>query len=91
MEVAEYSRFFAGLGAVLALIYACAWLAKRTGLDKKLRGVAGGQGRLAVLDAIYLDPKRKLILVRADAREYVLLIHGESVTVLDKGEHAPAA
>jgi flagellar protein FliO/FliZ len=84
MEYFEIARFFGGLAIVISLIYGCAWLAKRFGLDKKLRGATGAHGRLAVADVMYIDPKRKLMLVRADASEYLLLISGESVTVVDK-------
>ncbi len=91
MESMEYTRFFFSLAVVLSLIWACAWLAKRFGLDKKLRGVTAASGRLGVVDTVYLDPKRKLVLVRADAREYVILLAGESVTVIDKLDGKPNA
>lgn len=87
MESADYTRTFLVLAFIMGLIWLCAWLAKRFGLDKKLRGVTGGAGgRLAVTDTIYVDPKRKLLLVRADTREYVLLVSGETVTVIDRLE-----
>jgi len=82
----EYSRFFLGLAFVIALMYGLAYVVKKLGLDKKLRGATGVGGRLAVSDVLYLDPKRKLMLVRADAREYVILVSGEQVTVIDKLE-----
>ena len=84
METVEYTRFFLSLAFVMALIWACAWLAKRFGLGKKLRGVTSTTGRLNVRDTLYLDPRRKLLLVRADTREYLLLLTGDSVTVIDK-------
>lgn len=90
METVEYTRFFFSLAAVVALIWLCAFVVRKLGLDKRLKGITGTTGRLAVLDTLYLDPKRKLVLVRADGREYVLLLAGESVTVVDKldGNHA---
>ncbi len=86
MTVMEYSRFFFALAFVMGLIWLMAYVAKRSGFDKKLRGVTGQHGRLAVSDVLYLDPKRKLMLVRADAREYLLLVTGEQVHVVDKLE-----
>lgn len=91
MDYAEYMRFFLSLAFVMGLIWLCAWLAKRFGLDKKLRGVTHSTGRLQVTDTLYLDPKRKLLLVRADAREYVILLAGETVTVIDKLDGKPNA
>lgn len=84
MEYVELSRFFVALAFVVALIWGCGWLAKRAGLDKRMRGMTGAQGRLSVGDVLYLDPKRKLLLVKADGAEYLLLVAGETVTVVDK-------
>ncbi len=84
MEFAEYSRFFFALAFVIGLIWACGYVLKRTGMDKRLRGITGSQGRLAVVDVLYLDPKRKLTLVRADDKEYLLFIAGEQATLIEK-------
>lgn len=82
METVDLSRFFFSLAAVITLIWLCALLAKRSGFDKKMRGVTAGS-RLAVEEALFIDPKRKLLLVRADTKQYVLLLAGENVTVID--------
>jgi hypothetical protein len=68
------------------MIWLVAYLLKRTGMDKRLRGVSGQNGRLAVVDVLYLDPKRKLTLVRADAREYLIFINGENSQLIDSME-----
>ncbi len=86
MEFADYTRFVLAFGFVIGLIWAVSFVAKRLGWDKKIRGVTGAQGRLAVVDVIYLDPKRKLTLVRADAKEYLLLLSGDRAEVVDKFE-----
>lgn len=86
MELADYSRFFFAFLFVVALMWALTVAVKRLGLDQKLRGVTGGAGRLAVSEVLYLDPRRKLTLVRADGREYLLLLTGDQVQVVDKFE-----
>lgn len=83
MELADYSRFFFSLAIVIGLIWLVAYGLKRFGLDKRLRGVTGNNGRLAVVDVLYLDPRRKLTLVRADKREYLIFISGESAQLID--------
>lgn len=88
MELADYSRFFLSLAFVVGLIWLVAYGMKRFGLDRRLRGVSGQQGRLVVVDVLYLDPRRKLTLVRADNREYLLLISGDGTEVIDKFENA---
>ena len=84
MELSEFSRFSLALAFVIALIWGLAYLAKRTGFDRRIRGVTGQHGRMAVVDVIYLDPKRKMVLVRADAREYLLLIAGDNAQVINQ-------
>ncbi len=84
MELMDYSRFALSLGFVILLIWGIAAAMKKFGLDKRLRGVSGQVGRLKVVDVLYMDTKRKLMLVRADAQEYLLLVSGDSVTVVDK-------
>lgn len=83
MEFGDYSRFVFGLIFVIGLIWFSAFILKRTGMDKRLRGISGQKGRLQVVDVLYLDPRRKLTLVRADKREYVLLISGDNAQVID--------
>lgn len=86
MEMADYTRFVLSLAAVVAMIWLVAYALKRTGMDKRLRGVTGQNGRLAVVDVLYLDPKRKLTLVRADSREYLIFISGENAQLIDSME-----
>jgi flagellar biogenesis protein FliO len=86
MEFSDYTRFVLAFGFVIGLIWAVSYVAKRMGWDKKIRGVTGAQGRLAVVDVMYLDPKRKLTLIRADNREYLLLLSGDNAQVVDKFE-----
>lgn len=85
----DYSRFVFAFLFVVGLIWAVAAVIKRLGLDQKMRGLAGNrQGRLQLVDVLYLDPRRKLMLVRADTQEYVLLLTPEGTTVVDKREGA---
>ncbi len=84
MENVDFSRLFLSLALVVSLIWLTAYLLKRSGLDKRLGGIRGtAAGRLQVMDVLYLDPKRKIMLVRADATEYLLLLNGETTTLVD--------
>lgn len=83
MEVMDYSRFVLALAFVIGMIWLISYGLKRSGLDKRLRGVTGQQGRLGIVDVLYLDPRRKLTLVRADEREYLIFISGENAQLID--------
>lgn len=86
MELSQLMQFVFSLILVIGLIWLTAYLMKRFGVDKRLRGVTGQQGRLAVADVLYLDPRRKLMIVRADAQEYLLLVSNEKTEILDRLE-----
>ncbi len=86
------------LSLVVALIVALAWVARRLGLGGQFVTRAGKK-RLAVVDVLALDGKRRLILVRRDGTEHLLLlgIHGDIVVetgitgALDAGSTAIAS
>jgi flagellar protein FliO/FliZ len=65
------------LGAVLALV----WLAGRAARLGGMRRAVGGS-RLAVQDTVALDRVRRLVLVRCDGRELLLLTGGGSDQVV---------
>jgi flagellar protein FliO/FliZ len=83
MESVDFSRLFLALAFVIFLIWLCAFIVQRTGLDRRLRGTTGSKGRLQVLEVLYLDPKRRVILMRADTSEYLVLLAGDAATLLD--------
>lgn len=71
MDPMTMLRFAAALIFVLALIGVIAWIARRVGPS------AGGRGakrRLGVVEALQLDPKRRLVLVRRDQTEHLILL-----------------
>ncbi len=83
MEVSEILRFASALIFVVGLIVACAWAAKRFGLVPTGRQSSLNR-RLAVTETLAIDPKRKLVIVRHDDREHLLLL-GEQDTILEAG------
>lgn len=88
MGLDVYLRFFMALAVtvgLLALVYA---LARRYGGQFGLvRG--GGRGRLAVTAQIALDTRRRLVLVRRDDREHLLLLGPNNDVVIEQGIAGP--
>ncbi len=76
-----YLRFVFGLAAVLILIVIAVWGAKRLGLGTTTGFRAKGR-RLALLEVMPLDQKRKLVLVRHDETDHLLLLGGTHETLL---------
>lgn len=78
MDLAGYLQFVAALALVLALIGGLAWLVRRSGIAGSLipSAVRKGSGRrLGVVEVLPLDARRKLVLLRCDAQEHLLLLN----------------
>jgi len=78
-------RFVVAFVIVLALIGMTFWLIRRFGGSRV--GTAaqrGRQPRLAVIDAAPLDGRRRLVLVRRDNVEHLLMIGGPSDVVVEQ-------
>jgi flagellar protein FliO/FliZ len=77
-------RFFLAFLIVLGLIGVTAWAVRRFGVGR-LRGTAlrGRQPRLAVIDYATVDARRRLILVRRDNVEHLLIIGGPTDVVVE--------
>ena len=88
MEFDTYLRFLMALIFVLALIGLLAWLAKRFGVGGKL-SVTPGRRRLGIVEVSQLDGKRRLVLVRRDSVEHLLLLGTGSETVVERGIPIP--
>ncbi len=83
MPVTSYLQFAFALAFVLALIGAAAFVARRFGLAQVGRAEAGRR-RLAVLESLPLDGKRRLVLIRRDDVDHLLLLGPTSETVVEQ-------
>jgi hypothetical protein len=75
-------QFVVTLIAVLALIAVAAW-AIRMFMGGRLRIPGGRTARLGVIEAVQVDARRKLVLVRRDQFEHLLLIGGPTDVVVE--------
>ncbi|MEQ9640493.1 MAG: flagellar biosynthetic protein FliO [Alphaproteobacteria bacterium] len=85
MDWTEYLRFLGALIFVLAMIGLLAWLARRGGLMPGAPRRPTGGRRLAVQEVASLDPKRRLVLVRRDDVEHLLLLGASTELVIETG------
>lgn len=76
-------RFFIAFLVVLALIGVTAWLVRRFGTSRLGAATRGRQPRLAVIDAASVDGRRRLVLIRRDNTEHLLMIGGPSDLVIE--------
>jgi len=77
-------RFFLAFLIVLGLIGATAWAVRRFGAGRLGGGSARGrQPRLAVVDYASVDGRRRLVLVRRDNIEHLMMIGGPTDVVVE--------
>src|SRR5271167_1842720 len=76
-------RFFLAFLIVLGLIGAIAWALRRFGSGRFRDSARGRQPRLAVIDHASVDARRRLILIRRDNVEHLLLIGGPTDVVVE--------
>jgi len=75
-------RFLGALILIIGMIGGAAWLARRYGLAPR---VTGGNGRIGIVAVQSLDTRRKLVLVRRDDREHLLVVGPSGETVIETG------
>ena len=86
MDIGEYFRFVVALVFVLALIATFALVARRAGFGfptSASKSVA--ERRLSVIEVTPVDGRRRLVLVRRDNMEHLLLLGPTTETVIETG------
>lgn len=80
MELEQYWQFGAALIFVLALIGVLFWVIQKVGFG-------GGKGRrgsrLGIVEATVVDKRRRLVLIRRDAVEHLVMIGGPQDVVVE--------
>ncbi|MGE3141874.1 MAG: flagellar biosynthetic protein FliO [Hyphomonadaceae bacterium] len=85
MDLITGAKMVFALLFTLALIAGAAWAARRFGM---IQVRPGGARRMRVVESLMLDPRRRLVIVRCDAREHVLLLSPAGDVALASGEAA---
>jgi flagellar protein FliO/FliZ len=83
MDLIDYGRFLAALLFVLGLIALVAWAVRRFRLG--VGATPGAARRLAVLEILPLDARRKLVLIRRDDAEHLLLLGTDGNRLIESG------
>jgi len=89
MELSEIFRFVASLVLVVGLIGLCAYAAKKLGLANGGMVATGNQKRLSIVEIKVIDAKHRLVLMRRDNLEHLVLLGGEQDLLIESGIDAP--
>ncbi len=85
MELGDYTRFVLALVFVLALIGLLTWMVRRVGLAGRMPAAAKQGRRLDVVEVVALDARRRLVLVRRDRTEHLVLLGATADIVVERG------
>jgi flagellar protein FliO/FliZ len=85
MTASGYLAYVLALILVLGLIVGLAWLVRRFGLAGPLATPMGRARRLQLVEVLTLDARRRLVLVRRDEVEHLLLLGANEAIVVERG------
>jgi flagellar protein FliO/FliZ len=89
MDAASYLQFILALIFVVGLILAVAWVLKRFGVGQGGVGPLGRKRRLRTIETASIDARHRLVLVRRDTVEHLVLLGPTSGQVIETGIAAP--
>jgi len=89
MDLIDIARYLGALMLVLALVGFAALAARRYGLP----GIVSGSAtrRLAVVETLMVDARHKLLIIRRDDKEHLVLVGPEGANVVESGLDAKSA
>ncbi len=85
METETFLRFGLALVFVLALIGLLGWAIRRFGIGGRFAVKTRHRPRIAVVEAASVDGKRRLVLVRRDNLEHLILLGPSSELLIERG------
>ena len=84
MEATAYLRVVVSLALVVGLLLGVLWALRRFNIGGMVAR-PGARRRLAVVETMALDSRRRLMLVRRDGVEHLLLVGGTQELVIESG------
>lgn len=88
MDLDTYFRFVLALVFVLGLIGALAWAARRFGLAGRLAATTGKSRRVKIVEVTPLDARHRLVLLRRDDVEHLVLLGAGADLLIERGIEA---
>jgi flagellar protein FliO/FliZ len=83
----QIMRLMAALALVLGLMGALSLAVKKFNKNNPL--VPGGKRRLGIVEILHVDARRKLVLLRRDGNEHLVVLGPAGETVIETGIESP--
>jgi len=87
MDVVDFFRYFAALLLVLGLIGAAGLATRKFGLPGLAKPAKSR--RIEIVESLMLSPRQRLVIVRRDGVEHLVLIGQNGASVLEAGITPP--
>lgn len=88
MGMEDYLRFALAFVFVMALILVIAWGVRRFGLAGPAMPGVGRKRRVNIIESVALDAKRRVVMIRCDDSEFLVLL-GQGSDLVLKSDKAP--
>lgn len=88
MGLAQLGQIAGAFILVVALMLGISALFKKFGLEKKWGMSKSTSGLLKVDDSMFLDPRRRVLVISMEAKRYVVLLDQERAQLIDTLEAA---
>lgn len=85
MEASAYIRFILALLIVLGMILALTWVMKRLGVGQNQAGALGRKKRLKTIESTSIDSRHRMVLVRRDNVDHLIILSPGSAQVVETG------
>jgi flagellar protein FliO/FliZ len=89
MDLLDFARYLGALLLVLGLIGAAGLAARRFGLPGLAK--AASARRLKIVESLMISPRQRLVLVRRDDVEHLVVIGPDGASVIETSIGAPPA
>ncbi len=89
MDQVDIGRFILSFAFVVGLVFVAAWVTRKLGIEGRFKKTSA-ESRLQVIDSLMIDPRRRLVLIRRDAREHLLLLSANQDVVIESYDKADA-
>ncbi len=83
-DIPQFLRLIIALGAVLLLMGGLAMLMKKLGLSAQTAIKSSNKKRLSIVESMPLDARRRLVIVKCDNKEHLVILSANGETVIAK-------
>jgi flagellar protein FliO/FliZ len=83
IDSVSYLKFFFALLFVIGLIGGFALIAKKIGMGNRGPTSRGRGNRLSIIESMPVDAKRRVVLIRCDNKDYMLLLGGVTELLIE--------